>query len=90
MAGRFETGDDLEWALTRVGGGIVDRLDLIYMKLYAACDDVGPSSRHFRDLLALKPVAVELAGAARWVESQDTGLVEVAAKVVRSVRAQLE
>jgi hypothetical protein len=35
--------------------GLVDRLDLIYFKVYAAADDTGPESVHFQDLLALRP-----------------------------------
>ena len=52
--------------------GIAGRLDLIYLKLYAAADDISPASRHFTDLLALRPTADELAAARTWItETQD-------------------
>jgi len=52
--------------------GVAGRLDLIYLKLYAAADDIGPTSRHFTDLLALRPTANELADARSWItETQD-------------------
>lgn len=52
--------------------GVAGRLDLIYLKLYAAADDTGPASRHFTDLLALHPTADELAAARAWIsETQD-------------------
>ena len=43
--------------------GLAGRLDLIYLKLYAAADDIAPTSRHFTDLHALRPTADELAAA---------------------------
>jgi hypothetical protein len=52
--------------------GIAGRLDLIYFKLYAAADDVGPASRHFADLRALRPTADELTAARAWItDTQD-------------------
>jgi hypothetical protein len=51
--------------------GLADRLDLIYLKLFAAADDVGPQSRHFQDLLALAPNAGELSQAREWIKTQD-------------------
>jgi uncharacterized nucleotidyltransferase DUF6036 len=52
--------------------GVAGRLDLIYLKLYAAADDISPASRHFTDLLALRPTADELAAARTWItETQD-------------------
>lgn len=53
--------------------GLAGRLDLISLKLYAAADDVSPASRHFADLLALRPAADELAAARTWIsETQDS------------------
>lgn len=51
--------------------GLVDRYDLIFLKLYAAADSGGPSSVHFQDLLALRPTEAELQAAAAWVREQD-------------------
>ncbi len=51
--------------------GLVDRYDLIFLKLYAAADDVGPTSIHYQDLIALRPTASELEEAAAWLRSQD-------------------
>jgi hypothetical protein len=51
--------------------GLVDRYDLIFFKLYAAVDDIGPSSVHFQDLIALKPTDEEFMEANRWVQQQD-------------------
>jgi hypothetical protein len=54
--------------------GLAGRLDLIALKLFAATDADGPAGgRHTKDLLALRPTAVELARAARWVKRQDAG-----------------
>jgi hypothetical protein len=68
--------------------GLAGRLDLIYLKLYAAADDTGPQSVHFQDLLALAPSDDELAEARRWVISQDPGTetacTEVMAHVIRA------
>lgn len=52
--------------------GVAGRLDLIHLKLYAAADDIGPGSRHFGDLLALRPTPDELAAARTWItDTQD-------------------
>jgi hypothetical protein len=52
--------------------GLAGRLDLIYLKLYAAADETGPATRHFADLVALRPTADELAGARAWIcQTQD-------------------
>lgn len=48
----------------------LDRLDQVHFKLQAAADN-SPSSRHFADLVALKPAGFELEAAARWAISQD-------------------
>lgn len=37
------------------------------LKLYAAADDIGPTSRHFTDLLALRPTQEELDAAVAWI-----------------------
>lgn len=59
----------------RYGGlwvGIAGRQDLIVLKLHAAVDtDI--RSRHFADLLALRPTREELQTAADWVRGQDEG-----------------
>ena len=52
--------------------GVAGRLDLIFIKVYAAIDSEGPQSVHYQDLLALRPRAGELAAAAAWVVTQDT------------------
>lgn len=79
----------------RYGGlwvGLAGRRDLIYLKLYAAADDIGPGSRHYRDLLALAPTPEELGSAARWTRRQDpspgfaTSLAKVLEHVTRDTR----
>ena len=67
--------------------GIAGRLDLIYLKLYAAVDDVGPASRHYTDLLALGPTEEELEAAAGWIKTQDPSpaIEQTLAEVVRHV-----
>jgi hypothetical protein len=65
-------GDRLHWK--RYGGlrvGLADRVDLIFLKLYAAADSGGPTSVHVQDLLALRPSERELENAAAWVRQQD-------------------
>ena len=64
--------DRVEWhryAALRVG--IVDRRDLIHLKLYAAADATGPSSVHYQDLVALNPTLEELQAAENWTRTQD-------------------
>lgn len=62
----------IEWRVySGLRVGLVGRYDLIFFKLYAAVDDIGPGSVHFQDLVALRPTASELEEAARWVRSQD-------------------
>jgi hypothetical protein len=51
--------------------GLVDRYDLIFLKLYAAADDKGTDSVHYQDLLALSPKTGELRAALEWVKTQD-------------------
>ncbi|MBV9850840.1 MAG: hypothetical protein JO250_14290 [Armatimonadetes bacterium] len=47
------------------------RFDQICFKLYAALNGGGP--RHLADLEALGPTPAEVAGAARWILTQDAG-----------------
>jgi hypothetical protein len=63
-------------------------LDLIFFKLYAAADDVGPGSVHYQDLRALKPGAEELAAARDWTCGQDPSpdFHTIVDKVVTHVR----
>jgi hypothetical protein len=73
----------------RAGGlwiGLAGRLDLIFLKLYAAADD-GPTSRHFTDLLALKPTEDELRAAAAWIKTQDPSqpMSEIVEQVIAHV-----
>jgi hypothetical protein len=75
----------------RFGGlwvGLTGRLDLIALKLHASVDsDI--RSRHFSDLLALRPSAAELDSAAAWVRTQDAGpeFPRLLAQVLGHVRA---
>jgi hypothetical protein len=68
--------------------GLAGRYDLIHLKLYAAADDVGPSSRQFKDLLALAPTPAELEAAREWIATQDPSpaMAEVVASVINHVR----
>ena len=47
----------------------LDRIDLIYLKVYAAAD-TGPG-KHTNDLLSLKPTNKEIEKAAKWTLKQD-------------------
>lgn len=79
-------------AWRRFGGlwvGLPGRFGLICLKLYAAADQRGPDSRHFQDLLALRPNSEELAAAAEWIATQDATIGEVVAKVITHARDQL-
>jgi hypothetical protein len=49
---------------------LADRFDQIFFKLYASVDQ-GPRSKHFADLIALKPSADELEQAKKWCMSHD-------------------
>ncbi len=68
--------------------GIVSRHDLIYFKLCAAADDVGVSSVHFQDLLALLPSDAELNEAGNWIRKQDPtpGFAGIVSEVIRHAR----
>lgn len=78
----------------RYGGpdvGLADRLDLIFLKLYAAADDIGPASIHYQDLLALHPTFGEIEAAAEWVRTQDPspGMAQSLRGVVNHARDEL-
>jgi|ERR1043166_2693705 hypothetical protein len=49
---------------------LLDRIDQIHFKLYAATDQ-GPDSRHMADLVALRPTSEEIEKAARWSMTHD-------------------
>lgn len=49
---------------------LADRFDQICFKLYASVDQ-GPKSKHFADLIILKPSPIELEQAKRWCISHD-------------------
>lgn len=49
---------------------LADRFDQIFFKLYASVDQ-GPRSKHFADLIALKPTITELELAKSWCTSHD-------------------
>jgi hypothetical protein len=83
--------DRLHWR--QYGGlrvGLANRVDLIFLKLYAAADSGGPTSVHVQDLLALQPAAPELEAAAAWVREQDPtpAFAGILAEVVAYVRAR--
>jgi hypothetical protein len=63
--------------------GVASRVDLIHLKLYAAADDIGPASRHFRDLLALRPTSDELAAARTWI----TGTQDLSPAIAQALDA---
>ncbi len=95
VAGQWKTGLPAGFAgritWRRYGGlwvGLAGRHDLIHLKLYAAADDVGPSSRHFKDLLALAPTPAELEAAREWIASQDPSpaMAQAVASVINHVR----
>lgn len=82
----------IEWR--EFGGlrvGLASRYDLIFLKLYAAADDVGPESVHYQDLLALQPTRAELRAAAGWISGQDTSDVfrDIVEEVVGRVQEDL-
>ena len=57
----------------RYGGLVVHlagRRDQVFLKLYAAVDQ-GPGSKHWQDLVALRPSRKELLDAARWAMTHD-------------------
>jgi len=75
----------------RYGGlwvGLAGPRDLIFLKLYAAADDVGPTSRHFKDLLALKPTPTDLEVARAWIATQDPSpaVAHAVSEVIAHVR----
>jgi hypothetical protein len=72
--------------------GLVDRYDLIFFKLFAAADSVGPRSVHYRDLAAMRPSATELEAAAEWVRTQDasTAFADGLEQVLRYAHQDLD
>jgi len=50
--------------------GVVGRRDLVFFKLYAAADSIGPASVHYQDLLALQPTEEEVRAARDWTKTQ--------------------
>lgn len=84
--------DDISWQ--NYGGGLdvglVGRVTLIALKLYAAADS-HPGSVHVQDLVALRPDPDELGDASAWVLTQDVapewpGLVSEVVEYVRRSR----
>jgi len=97
VGGQWETGlppgfaGRITWR--RFGGlwvGLPGRIDFVYLKPYAAADDTSPKSRHFTDLLALRPTTEELSGARAWIEDQDPSpaMTEVVERVIAHVQAE--
>lgn len=82
--------DRIEWRRYRgLSIGLVGRLDLIFLKLYAAADDRDTDSVHFQDLLALKPTLEELESARDWIlTTQDPSMGQVLSEVIRHARLQ--
>ena len=73
----------LEWRqFAALAVGLVGRLDLIYLKLYAAADGIGPASVHFQDLMALAPTLEELEAGRDWINLHSTGLAEILEQVI--------
>lgn len=64
---------------------LIDRIDQIHFKLYAATDRGG---YHIEDLLALAPTADEIERAARWAMSQDVS--EGFAMILKDLLRMLE
>jgi hypothetical protein len=71
--------------------GLADRVDLIFLKLYAAADSGGPTSVHVQDLLALHPSDRDLEAAAIWVGEQDPtpAFANILVEVMDYVRQRL-
>jgi hypothetical protein len=94
VAGQWQTGlpDGFVTRITwrQFGGlwvGLAGPLDLIHLKLYAAADDIGTTSRHFQDLVALHPSDAELEAAQQWIRTQDPS--EVMSNIVGEVIAHV-
>ncbi len=77
---------------TRYYGGLTlhlaDRFDQIFFKLYASVDQ-GPRSKHFADLIALKPSTEELVQAKSWCTSHDVSenFESMINQVIKSINA---
>lgn len=69
---------------------LASRLDQIFFKLYANVDQ-GPRSKHFADLLALKPSADEIEQAKTWCITHDVSesFESELSKAVESINASL-
>ena len=65
---------------------IASRVDLIFLKLYAAVDHWPGQGKHVDDLRHLVPTQSELLEAARWVRDQDIGpeFPEIVAAVLKA------
>lgn len=50
--------------------GLLDRVDLIFLKMYAAASHAGAESVHYQDLIALSPTGDELRQASAWARRQ--------------------
>ena len=50
---------------------LVSRLDQIHFKVYAAADVWPLKTKHFQDLIVLKPTNDELRQASRWCQTHD-------------------
>ncbi len=61
---------------------LADRFDQICFKLYASVDQ-GPQSKHFSDLMTLKPTTQELEKAKNWCQSHDVS--EIFAEMINEV-----
>jgi len=63
--------DDITWRdYGPLAVGFVGRAGLIPLKLFASIDQ-GPKSKHWQDLIVLRPTEEELNQAADWVKTQD-------------------
>ena len=71
--------------------GVVDRYDLVFFKLFAAANSIGPKSVHYQDLLALSPSVTELDAATSRVRQQDASpeFSNILDRVVVHVRTDL-
>lgn len=91
LAGRLQWRNYGEPGIGGLWVGLVDRYDLVFFKLFAAADSIGPRSVHYQDLIALAPSDEEIAAAAAWVHDQDASPTfhDVLDRVVRHVRQDL-
>ncbi len=79
--------EDIEWReYSTLSIGLVGRKALIPLKFFAAVDQ-GVKSKHWQDLLTLRPTNDEIDEAASWVSGQDAG--EEFNQYIRDARGQL-